>query len=500
MPKAKGSYITNAEGNFFWQTKRRRPHTWLTCTGVGDIDMPKGDRAADMCPDPMRSGRFKIHGFRRGQPAAGTYDLTKPLSKTYNALIDSDCDFVGRVNWVCRGIRQDPTNYEVAFLMLDSGPTRTGITAPVARDGDSEARVDTTLAINFSPGIILYRVAIARIDVENEADAYCVYFMPKQCADRCGNARDLCEHGIIGLDDLGLYAYESEVKKTLDGCASFEECATDPFSYGGAVRTCLILETLGGESYLVFRGEAVVGAPAEVGISYNRGVTWENHFIGNTYGEFVYDVKMLGADIYVCCNTGAIYRSSDQGLTWARLSDGTAAGGNALYKMAFYGEGSGYAVGESNTFVYTLNANTWIAGTGPAADTGADLRSIGISDAGDLLIGTDDGRMFRSEDGGDTFIDPNGVVGEWLNLVGGSIDWIGFSEEDGYVGLMLYNDVANRGWAYRSEDGGATWRRIVGQPNNLGYNGAYICDPNHAVIVGNVYDGSTFIAMMTPGV
>lgn len=476
-------FISNAEGNFFLQTDWTQVPGWLTCTGVGDVDIPAGDRTINWCQDVLNSGQFKIHGFTRAEAAAGTYSLVKPLSKVYNHLLQVNCDFVGRVNWVCRGTRQDIRNYEIAAIMLSSGITRRGITSPSARAGSEESRVDTNADISFSPLLLISKLTIARVAVDNVAAAYAVNFLPERCADRCGPARPACAYGLMGLEGPGVYVYESEIKKTFDG-TTWEATPVDPYTWGGTTQAVLQLETIDGIRYLAFRGSAV-GAPAEVGISEDYGVTWRNVNIGAVNGQYVYAVMLAGADIIVACTGGYLYVSSDQGDTWAAQSAGTVTAED-LRDCTSYDGNILFAVGENNVFLYSLNGgNDWNARTGPAA--GVNLVSVAVNGMGHVFVGTNDGRLFRSVDQGQNWVSV-------LDMGAGSIDWIDFDSVGRYIGGLAWNDAASRGYLFRSETGGANWVQQTGTPVNSGINAGYICDPNTIILVGNVHAGTTFVA------
>lgn len=484
------SFITNAEGNFFYQALRSQKFAWLTCTGVGDIDMPEGDITAQYCPDPLDSGKFKIEGFTKGVAGPSTYTITKPLVSAWNFILGMKCAFVGRINWVCRGIRQDPRNYEIALLMLESTPGGRGITAPVSFDG-TEARVNTNMNLSFSPYLDIYRLSILRQTVTNTDPALSVFFLPERCEDRCGPARGLCEVGIAGLAGMGLYLYytgEAQIKKTFDGGDAWTEIPLDPYTYGGDTGAVWMLDTLDGIRYLVFRTEAVPGAPAEVGYSDDHGDSWTSVDIGAVLGQYVNAVTMRGGDLVVVCTGGYIYSSSDQGETWDLREDGTECVGATLNDICYHGN-TGYAVGNGPSLVYTTAGLTgWVAADCPGA--GFNIESCAVNDKGNLFVGTDDGRLFRTEDAADM-----GAWVEWVDHGGGSIDWIDFDPMASYVGYLIYNDAAGTGHLYRSEDGGASWTLVRGMPDNDGLTAAHICDQNHVAIVGNIHGGTTFFAM-----
>ncbi len=483
-------FITSAEGNFFQQTERANPFGWLTCTGVGDIDIPLGDRTPQYCQDPLSSGKFKIVDYIRGEPGAGTYSLTKPLSKVANWLLELECDFVGRINWVCRGVRQDPRNYEVAVLMLDSGAIRKGIPAPVAMAGADEARVNTNMDVNFSLPMVLYHLAWAQQEVTNTADAWAVYFMPQRCEDRCGPARGLCEVGIIGLDGPGAYIYEAEIKKTLNGGADWDAAPTDPYTWGGRTEAVYILETVSGRRFIVWRGEPVIPQPAECSYSDDDGVTWTNVTIGAIAQQAVNDVTVAGAMFLIACTDGYIYSSEDQAETWS-IQEGGVETAESVRAITTYGN-AGYAVCNGNIFLFTSNVQAaspdWASRTGPAV--GFDLLSIDVNDKGHIFVGTSDARLFRSEDEGLTWA----LV---IDFGAGTIDDVMFEEKGNYVGALIWNNATPVGAVYRSEDGGATWPQIANMPTNVGLNALHMCDQNTISVVGNAVGGSTFIARTT---
>lgn len=487
------SFITNTEGNYFFQTERRNPFKWLTCTGVGDINKPEGDSTPQYCPDPMNSGKFKIDGSIKGEPGFGTYSLTKPIAGVANFLLDLNCDMVGRINWVCRGQRQNPRNYEFAVIMLESDPTGRGITGPVRGGADSEARVNTTMNLNFTDWITIYHLSMARQAVDNVANANGVWFFPQRCEDRCGPARGLCEMGIMGLDGAGGYLYDSEIKKTFDG-DTWAATPTDPFTYGGNVHALIGLETVDGERYLVFRGEGVVGHPAEGAYSDDHGVTWTNTFIGAVNGQYITDVTISGAKIFVTASGGYIYKSENSGQSFTAVESAVETT-ETLNAIVFYDDQNGYVAANANVFLYSTDGGEeWNSGTGPAAG-GVNLLSIAVNDKDHVFIGTNDARLMRTEDGKVAIP----AWEEWLNLAAGSIDWIEFDEFQ-YIGCLIHNTAAPRGYVYISEDGGADWAIQGAQPINAGLNDGHMCDANHVVVVGNVYGApaTTFVAKLTP--
>lgn len=483
------SFFTNLEGNFFVQTDRTEPFSWLTCTGVGDIEVPEADQTPEYCPDPLNSGVFVIEGFVAGDPSAGTYSLTKPLVSVYNFLLEQKCPFVGRVNWVGRGSRSIPSNYEIACLMIDSVPSRRGLGEPVRAPGGGSARVLSTMDLSYTTFMMIYRLTAQRQTVTNTADAYDVFFLPERCQDRLGDGRDACEVGFIGLENAAGYLYDAEVKKTTDGGATWAATAIDPFTYGGAIHAITAFETVDGHRIVAFRGEGVGGAQAECAVSEDGGATWTNHFMGGPLGGYIRGYALVMAKLLAVGSGGYIYASLDLGDTWSVVEAGTETT-QTLNAVAVYNSRYGYAVGDSNAFlISTDGGETWAAGTGPAA--GVNLLTVAVNDQGHVFVGGNDGRLYVSTNRGATWSTRH-------QFNGGEVKWVGFDPKASYVGLLLWNDTGGEGHPYRSEDGGATWQAISGFPTNSGLNGAHMCDQNNFFIVGDAHGGTTFIARVSP--
>jgi photosystem II stability/assembly factor-like uncharacterized protein len=484
------AYILNTEGNLFVQTELSEVPAWLTCAGVGDINVPQGDKTPIYCPDPLNSGQYKIEGFVTGDVGQGTTVLEKPLVSVWNWLVETKCSFQARINWVCRGNRRDEQNYEVAALMLGAEFNSKGITNPVRTPTGTSDRVLTNGNVDFTTLMMIYRLTLSQHTLTNTADANGVYFLPERCEDRCGAARALCEHGIIGCDNPSYpgYLYDAEIKKTTDG-TTWTATATDPFAYAGAVKAVWIFESVDGERYVACRQTPVAGHQAESAYSLDRGDTWVNVVMGGLLDQGVNSITLCAGKIVAVGTTGYIWESLDQASSWAVMAGPVAPTAEDLNDVDFYDDRQGYAVGDNNTFLYTNDASNWFAGTGPAA--GADLLSVAVNMKGHVFVTTNDGRIFVSEDEGDSWA-------VRLNLGAGTIPWIEFEDIANYVGAFVHNPASGRAQLYRSENGGASWNLIAGMPNNSGLNWGHMCDQNHIITVGNAHGGTTFVVSTSP--
>jgi photosystem II stability/assembly factor-like uncharacterized protein len=218
--------------------------------------------------------------------------------------------------------------------------------------------------------------------------------------------------------------------------------------------------------------------------------------VGAIVGQTINDLCDYGGYAWAACSGGYIYLSQDTGDSWTVAS--SAATTEDLNGIVMYSSAVGYAVGDNNAFLYTLNGEDWYTRTGPAV--GVNLLSVAVNDDGVIFVGAADGAIYRSEDYGQNWLDQDEAAGYWRDFGVGSIDWIGFDPDARYFGWLIYNDGDGLGHIYRSINGGATWTAPSGQTGtwNSGLNDGFICGTNMAYFVGEVHSGTTLVAQATP--
>ncbi len=183
--------------------------------------------------------------------------------------------------------------------------------------------------------------------------------------------------------------------------------------------------------------------------SNDGGVTGTVKYLDGNVGRTLYDLKVVGTDLYICGSGGLILKSTDLGENWTTLSSGVTA---ALYQMAFLDVNTGYAVGGSGVVVKTTDGGaTWVTLPAPTAQTiytidivTADNIYIGCSRTGTTTTGYTK-MLMKTTDGGQTWLD---VSVTDMGTVRG-VDFI-----DANYGWAC---TQNSGKVYYTTNGGATW-------------------------------------------
>jgi photosystem II stability/assembly factor-like uncharacterized protein len=470
-------FIQKAEGTAYVRTEPLTPFAVLTCTGVGDVTLPRGDRTTRYVPDVRRVGRFVAAGSFATEPGAATVTLTRPLSSVYNYLLELDCPFTFRVNWACRGSRTDVLNYDVATVLFDAAVTSSTISAPVALQPDENDRVDTSADVSASRWAFVYQIAATRQTLAAGTDGVVDFAIaPSECGGPCGSR---VIGGQIAYAVVNASApYYVSVYRTANGGATWT-AATAPFSNGPATSIVLVPHSTGYR--LVVGRAAVTGEPAAVAISDDGGDTWSEIEVGSRTEQAVNRVTMdtIGR-LWAACSGGYIYRSSDRGETWSAVEAGVATSED-LRDIAMASDTVGYAVGDAGTILYTADGSTWSAMVPPAA--GVNYATVAASSEGAVFVGGNDGVLYGT------------YGGSWKALataMGASVTRIRFDPDHGFFGLATLTTGAGSGILLRSEDGGATWYRLPGDyvPVNSGLSAVALYSPNEGYVGG----ASAFVA------
>jgi len=482
-------FIERYEANLFIQTDPADEFVFLTCTGVGNVTIPKGARTLKYKQDLRRSGRLVAAGAIQGVADFVTASITRPLESVNNYLHEISCPFNARINWACRGTRTVFQNYELGALLYDAAFTTGTIETPLAGEGENE-RINTTGELSATRFTYVYPLEGAPVTMQTSSEVFALAVVPSECASKCGDRVGLGQIVWAGLEgNTYLIGY---LMVTHDYGATWTiPPGWSPFTMAGDISSIVIVDTQNGYRVIVSRGDAVGGEPAEISYSDDEGATGHDVDVGAINGQTIQMLKKdLRGRVWAAASGGYIYVSVNNGVTWTASESGVETVQD-LYDIAFYTENVGYAVGNSNAFLYTTDGATWSAGVGPTP--GVNLISCDVNYAGHLFVTTEDAELYRSTDEGDT----------WelmLDLAADSITQIRFDEDFRFFGYLTYNSAAPIGTVYRSEDAGNTWAAI-GVPasdyNNLGLNCVAICDANMLYAGGAPMGGLSFVAKFT---
>jgi photosystem II stability/assembly factor-like uncharacterized protein len=189
----------------------------------------------------------------------------------------------------------------------------------------------------------------------------------------------------------------------------------------------------------------------------------------------LYSVSAVGDDhVWAAGYFGTLYRSTDSGKTWRKLTSGTQKSINAL---SFADERHGWAVGRMGFVTHTVDGGeTWEQQVLPRTPAQHLFSVFALSPQTAWIVGTWGGRYY-TENGGKTWQDRSLIVTEGHPV----FKYLTEVELERYRGgETIYDDVGlndvaflddKHGWivgewgyTWWTDDGGATWNdgRIIG--------------------------------------
>ncbi len=487
-----GVPIISSEVPLFVQPNPAAVAEPLTCAGISDITIPQGDVTILYNPSAI-SGEYDAIGSLTGAADAVTVTLNRMLETVYNYLLEGGvCPSTYRVNFVCEGSpKYTISNYLLGVLLHGGRFTSRVIVAPAAQSPDEKARINTTGELSALSADFIKRLQSARQPMTQTQHANEVTFLRQSCGTKCGLYRALCAEGYMVLDTDYAGVYGDVVLWTDDSGVTWTPTTTGPFSALGRIGSDVETIITSGGHRVIVSGAALPGLPPEISYSDDNGVNWFNVNPESGAGTAGRGVNRLAWDtlnrLWAAADDGRIYRSLDIGNTWTVAAAGVATAQD-LNDIEFYTSSIGYAVGDSNAVLQTLDGATWAALTGPVP--GVNILSVAVNRFGHVFVGTNDARIFRSIDGGVTWV-------EMIDFGAGSVDKMEMDPMNGYVGYAIWNNSTPQGVVRRTEDGGNSW--LGGEiglttPANAGLYGIHVCDANGLYVVGNTVGGTTFEA------
>lgn len=439
----------------------------------------QGDITPIRVPDPSQYGKFitvdKIKGVQ-GLPTLSIEGrLTRELSE-FLTLVRKGCAFDIQLHaGVCEDPRDFNHGWEKIYVLEDAEATSYETGELGALDADQNAVINETIPLSGTDWYELKQISgteIGAAEIVQEIVAV-VICDSRQCGE-CGISSDGCQKIFaVTKSNAGSPGLPAEVIFTPDGGNEVSDtvvtslgAAEDPTG-AACVGTYLVVISNDSES-------AHYALLADI---LNGDETWTEISTGIVAAKGPNAIFSLGSVFtWLVGDGGYIYFTSDVTAGFEVQSAGSISTENLA---AIHGadELNLVAVGANNTVLVTNNGGeTWTAVTGP--NVGVDLTSVYAKTEKIFLVGSADGKLFATKDGGANWIEKT-----FSGSGSGTVNDIKFST--GAVGYMAHTTAAGVGRILRTIDGGFSWYILpeaagISLPSNDGVNALAACseDPN----------------------
>ena len=465
-----------------------------SCAGMTGPEVPMGDFETRWCQDPRIAGGFRRTGKIRTAPDLISFDLTTKLGKI-DYLERLNCPFSQRARFSLCGEREDVANYDPFMLnfcnvglnsksyedlVITSEEDNDQIMVTASASADYEYRVKKMTPARTGTAALLGDQPINDIEYCDSPD----------CGGYCGDPSDGCTV-IFGVTDADTTPYTNPnlvkgVKNLntgaivwsnipilgLNGAAENIECAGKRIGV-----------TSNSDSAFAYNDDAnqdqdewnVVTLPRTPSTNHNA-------LFARTSREW-----------WVGCTLGYILKSIDGGANWSEVHSATITTQtiNAVFaydKDLIVAAGNGGVILKSND-----GGQTWQDLT-ETTTTAANILDIVVppNRTKEIYIGTNNGRIFRSINGGDTF---SRVAFDGDSV--GTVDDIDFCGPcAGDVMFILHNDAGPRARILRDLSGGAggadieivmDYTQVIG--NGIDLNALACCSVNEVIAAGENFGG-----------
>jgi len=471
------------------------PNTEPIYLGCHELDGPtqdKGDLNASYCPDEKVAGQYKLNGTYTTEPGLPQATVRTTVSEVLDAIEKDDCRGVLYAHKVRCGRRDLFTAFARSLALSRYHATSEAYSDMASRTPANEAESMYEQPYTAERLFKFQTVRPYRKANSGAGDLLSIATCSiPHCADDCGPAVAEGEYLVaVGTELAGSAADFATILISEDGGETWTPAAADPFAAGEDISAVICIQIdATTHRIIVARGVTDIANPAEIAYSDDGGDTWTAVNVGAVNGQYVLEHEGLYAvnpySLWLVTTDGYIYNSADFGVTWVAQEEGVLTSED-LRQIMFEADGKvGFATGDNNTILRSNDeGESWEALAGPAGKAADEIYALHVISKNRVWIGYNDGELFYSLDGGDTWYER-----VWSGLSGtGVIADVAFANE--LEGYLLHNTAAPVGSCWRTINGGYTWQQVTNMPTNAGLEALLVVGVNHAFVVGAV-EGTT---------
>jgi len=462
---------------------------YLGCHTLGDLTEKEKGVELLRCLNPEGDG-WRTVGNTITPPDPVEFSIECRMAKTRSWIQSIEMPASFYVLQSETGRRDNIKNYDAGNVIVHGERTQKTKTNMAHMEEDKTAMVSADWQA-YPPVYEVDRLVGERKTTAATDDLNDVWMNP--------DAHDAASWGTrLYRGQLGLIVGESDAGPALATCLfatdyanTLAPAAADPFAAGQDIRAGKFFYV--GQNlrrYLVAM-EPPAGGQGMVAYSDDGGATWTQVNIGGAVaghgGAFGSCLWAPNENFVLLASTlGYIYKSIDGGASFDAVESGTITADG--YGCIHADETDTYCVAGAPADIIALSddgGETWVVSP---ADTGsgADIISCWRFDEQRMWVGTDDGELWYSGDGGLAWVQQTRFPGP----AGGTVSamyWV-----NDHIGYVLYT-VGGVATLCRTFNGGYDWE-VLTTPANSGGRAVMAPAVNLAYIVGDVEAGTGFIA------
>ncbi len=462
------------------------PYRYYGCFMMDSPSQDLGTPDPVYCPSSEQRNKWDIIDDIPKAQALGSFDFTQHASR---ALAEIWFDFKRRgckvnLQAVASSCTKpdDFTQWDAKIAFIGARLNNLGLSPLNPLTGNDNAPVDWTGTFNFRDWDIIKSILFGEVAdstlVAEALDGF--YYDTAQCGE-CGTPSDGCNAcylltiastGSPGLSGQLLYSLNKGATWTGIDISTLGGKSPNRFAPMGN-RIIVVSQATGSHHYATLTA-GVPGTWTQVTSGYVATQGPRAVYVKNSSAAFL--AAAGGYIYYLASATGSPAVLTDGSISAQDLND-IAGSGNTIV-----------AIGNSNAVLVSNNGgSTFSLKTGPAV--GVNLTAVWLMSSQIWLVGTGDGRLFYTLNGGTTWTDAG------LGITGGVINDIRFTDElVGYIAA----EVGGVATVFRTTDSGNTWfntsPHISGLPTAVRANFVYPCGRNVVLTGGRKTSGGDGMA------